>query len=92
MIPITDLSSLPKISGIYKVVDADNNVLYVGQAKNIYLRWNNGHHVIGKILAVCGTNAFIICVQVPEWLLNRAENAAIAFYQPQLNKKTPPIV
>lgn len=92
MIPITDLQNLPKISGIYKVVDADNNVLYIGQAKNIYVRWNNGHHKIGKILEICGTNAHISYVQIPEWLLNRAENAAIAFYQPQLNKKTPPIV
>lgn len=92
MIPITELQNLPKISGIYKVIDADNNVLYIGQAKNIYCRWNNGHHKLGKIIAMCGANAYIICVQIPEWLLNRAENAAIAFYQPPLNKKTSPVV
>lgn len=92
MIPITELHSLPKISGIYKVVDANNNVLYIGQAKNIHLRWNNGHHKTSKILAMCGANAFIVWVQIPERLLNRAENAAIAFDQPPLNIKTPPIV
>ncbi|MCC0176169.1 GIY-YIG nuclease family protein [Waterburya agarophytonicola K14] len=92
MTPITDLQSLPKISGIYKVIDADNNVLYIGQAKNIYLRWNNGHHKLGKIIARCGLDAYIVWVQIPEWLLNRAENAAIAFYQPPLNMKNSPIV
>ena len=92
MIPVTDLKSLPKIGGIYKVVDSSNNVLYIGQAKNIYHRWNNGHHKLGAILSICGTNAYIVCIQVPEWLLNRAENAAIAFYSPPLNIRTPPVV
>lgn len=74
------------------MIDANNNVLYIGQAKNIYARWNNGHHKISKIISICGTNAYIKWVEVPEWLLNRAENAAISFYLPPLNSKTPPIV
>ncbi|MGF1591274.1 MAG: GIY-YIG nuclease family protein [Pleurocapsa sp.] len=92
MIPITDLKSLPKISGIYQVIDANNNVLYIGQAKNIYTRWNNGHHKFRQILELCGVNAYISYVEIPEWLLNRAENAAIAFYQPPLNIKSPSVV
>lgn len=93
MIPIQDLKSLPKISGIYKIVDANNGrVLYIGQAKDIYHRWNNGHHKLSEIISMCGMNAYIAWVQVPEWLLNRAENAAIAFYHPPLNMKTPPVV
>lgn len=91
-IKITNLKSLPEISGIYKVTDAKSNVLYIGQAKNIHRRWNQGHHKIGEILEICDTNAYITCVQVPEWLLNRAENAAIAFYQPILNYRNPPVV
>jgi excinuclease UvrABC nuclease subunit len=92
MISITNLKSLPKISGIYKVIDANNNVLYIGQAKNIYNRWNHGHHKLSKIISMYGINAYITWVQIPEWLLNRAESAAIAFYQPPLNIKNPPIV
>ena len=91
-IQITNLHNLPKISGIYKVIDANNNVLYVGQAKNIYQRWHLGHHKLGKIIEICGVNAYISCTEVPEWLLNRAENAAISFYRPALNLRTPPIV
>ena len=68
------------------------NVMYIGQAKNIYQRWNQGHHKIGKILKICGTDAYVSFVEVPEWLLNRAENAAISFYQPALNLKNPPVV
>lgn len=93
MIPITDLKSLPKISGIYKVINiTSNSILYVGQAKNIYHRWNSGHHKLAQIISICGTNAYITWVQVPEWLLNRAENAAITFYQPPLNIRIPPVV
>jgi excinuclease UvrABC nuclease subunit len=83
---------LPQVSGIYKVLDANQKVLYIGQAKNIYRRWQSGHHKIAEILALCGTNAYIEWVEIPEWLLNRAENAAICFYQPSLNFRIPPVV
>jgi excinuclease UvrABC nuclease subunit len=92
MLSITNLQALPKASGIYKVVDAEGCVIYIGQAKNIHTRWNNGHHKLSDILAECGTNAFIQWVLVPGWLLNRAEFAAISFHQPKLNKKRPPVV
>jgi hypothetical protein len=35
---------------------------------------------------------YIDWVEVPKWLLNRAENAAVSFYQPKLNSKIPPVV
>jgi excinuclease UvrABC nuclease subunit len=74
------------------VLDSSMNVIYVGQAKDIYERWNNGHHKISSIIAEYGISAYISWVEVPEWLLNRAENAAFCFYQPKLNSKTPPVV
>jgi excinuclease UvrABC nuclease subunit len=92
MIAISQLHELPKTSGIYRVMDAQGVTLYIGQAKNIHHRWNNGHHKLGEIIAICGIDAYITWVEVPEWLLNRAENAAVVFYKPQLNAKTPPIV
>ena len=92
IVPIDRIESLPQVSGIYKVLDANQKVLYIGQAKNIYLRWQKGHHKIAEILTMCGTDAYIEWVELPEWLLNRAENAAVCFYQPPLNFKTPPIV
>jgi excinuclease UvrABC nuclease subunit len=92
MLPITQLEHLPKISGIYKVLDANGNVIYVGQAKNIYSRWNNGHHKLSEIIAEYGIEVYIDWAEIPEWLLNRAENATTSFYQPKLNSKTPPVV
>ncbi len=35
---------LPSYSGIYVVADKDDRVWYVGQAKNIYLRWQGKSH------------------------------------------------
>jgi excinuclease UvrABC nuclease subunit len=92
MLPITQLKDLPSCCGIYRVLDAKGKVIYVGQARNIHQRWNNGHHKIGEILAYCGTDAFIDYVELPVWLLNRAENVAVRHYSPVLNKNTPSIV
>jgi excinuclease UvrABC nuclease subunit len=92
MVPITQLNKLPKISGVYKVVNIEGEVLYIGQAKNIYERWNNGHHQLANIIALCGSLAYIEWVQIPEWLLNRAEHVALIFYKPTLNKKNAPVV
>jgi excinuclease UvrABC nuclease subunit len=92
MLPISRLELLPKISGIYRVLDADGNVIYVGQAKNIHSRWTNGHHKLSEIISEYGIDVYIDWVVIPEWLLNRAENAAFSFYRPKLNSKTPPVL
>ena len=92
MLPINQLDALPKISGIYRVLDAEGCVIYIGQARNIHERWNNGHHKLGKIIAEHGVDACIDWVCIPSWLLNRAENAAVSFYRPKFNAKTPPVV
>lgn len=92
MLPIQNLEALPQVSGIYRVLDAEGNVIYIGQAQNIYDRWNDGHQKLGKIIAEHGLAAWIDWAVIPEWLLNRAENAAVTFYQPKFNSKTPPVV
>lgn len=91
-VPVNNLKALPSVSGIYLVYDADGEVIYIGQAKNIHQRWKSGHHKLGEIITECGTNAYISWVEVPEWLLNRAENAAVRFYKPRLNLRTPSVV
>jgi excinuclease UvrABC nuclease subunit len=92
MITILQLHELPKTSGIYRVVDFSGTTLYIGQAKNIHHRWNSGHHKLGEIIAICGLDAYITWVEVPQWLLNRAEHVAVCDYKPILNAKTPPLV
>jgi excinuclease UvrABC nuclease subunit len=89
---ITNINQLPKICGIYKVIDSQGTVIYVGQSKNIYKRWNDGHQVLPKILKNYQeiSGIYIECIEIPEFLLNRAENLAIKFHQPWLNQKLPP--
>jgi len=48
--------------------------------------------MLSKIIAEYGIATYIDWVEVPGWLLNRAENAAISFYLPKLNSKIPPVV
>ncbi len=52
------------------MLNAQEKIIYVGQAKNIHKRWNNGHHKLSNIIAECGTDTYIDCVAIPEWLLN----------------------
>ncbi|EAZ90481.1 GIY-YIG nuclease family protein [Crocosphaera chwakensis] len=92
MISVKNIYLLPKVSGVYKVIDGQGTIIYVGQSKNIYRRWNNGHHILPKIIRECGDNTLIDWVEVPEWLLNRVENMTVSFYQPKFNRKTPPVV
>ena len=91
-LPITQLNRLPRTSGLYKVTNADGKVIYIGQAQNIHERWNQGHHKLSAILSESGTAAYIDWVEIPKWLLNRAEHAAIRFYKPKLNLRMPPVV
>lgn len=92
MLEITNLQELPHVSGVYKIINSQGQVVYIGQAKNINKRWKKGHHKLGEIIAKYGLNVYIEWVVVPEWLLNRVENTAISFYQPEFNSKKPPIV
>lgn len=93
MIPLSKIAELPASSGIYLVVSGCGTILYIGQAQNIRMRWLKGHH---KFAALAARDDFLSIrirwVNVPQWLLNRAENAAVSHYQPILNQKTPPVV
>lgn len=93
MLSITRLEELPSCSGIYRVLDQNGTVIYIGQAKDIHERWNRGHHKLIEIIAYCqGVDAFIDWTYVPQWLLNRVENCAVRHYNPILNKKKPPVL
>lgn len=93
MLPFSRLQDLPAVSGIYLVLGGDGRVIYVGQSKNIRQRWKQGHHKMTELLARDDFSVIQIrWVQLPCWLLNRAENAAIGFYQPALNGPMPPVV
>lgn len=92
MISISQLHELPKTSGIYRVIDSQGVTVYIGQSKNIHDRWCGGHHKLAEIIYLYGIDVYITWVEVPEWLLNRAESAAVFDYQPKLNDRKPPVV
>ena len=96
MLSMKDRDKLPNKPGIYRVLDGDQNVIYVGQAQDIRERWKNKkHHKLKPIEEYCKkkeTEAFIDWVLVPKKLLNRVENCAVEFYDPILNASTPPLV
>ena len=91
-VPIKHLDDLPKVSGIYRIVTASGKTVYVGQSVNIHQRWNGGHEKLAKAIAQFGGDIKIAWTPVPQWLLNRAEHTAVAYYKPELNRKTPSVV
>lgn len=79
---------LPAISGIYVVVDCDDNVWYVGQAVNLNIRWRGeGHHRYAQLIRSHGKRQFQIywigCL--PEEL-NQQEQHYINLFQPSINR------
>lgn len=61
-VPIESTDDLPKIQGIYMVIE-DDDILYVGKSINIHQRWKNGHHKQRKFYG--HQEAAIIWVELP---------------------------
>jgi hypothetical protein len=82
-----DLSQLPPISAVYRVLHCDH-IIYVGQAVNLKKRWQN-HHILPQLLQRYGTDWTIDWVEISPSNLNRAEAFAYRHFKPELNQKNP---
>ena len=77
---------LPEYSGIYYVLDDNNNIWYIGQAKNIRKRWQGkSHHRIYQLAAQKKKHFTIYYEQVSESQLGSIEKQRIENYHPHLN-------
>ena len=86
--PFTESHKLPCISGIYVVVDCNDNVWYVGKAINLNSRWNGrGHHRYAQLSRSNGKRDFSIfwktCVASE---LDKTERYYINLLKPSLNE------
>lgn len=77
---------LPEYSGIYYVLDENNNVWYIGQAKNICKRWKGkSHHRIYQLELQKKKHFIIYYERVSESQLDIVETQRIETYRPELN-------
>lgn len=77
---------LPECSGIYYVVDQNNVIIYIGQAKNLKKRWQgNSHHRINQLKATRKREFHLYYEKVSESQLDQIEKSLIQKYQPELN-------
>ena len=77
---------LPEVAGIYYVIDENNNVWYIGKAKNLCKRWQGkSHHRIYQLQAQKKKHFTIYYEQVSESQLDDIEKQRIAKYHPHLN-------
>jgi uncharacterized cysteine cluster protein YcgN (CxxCxxCC family) len=76
------LYDLPKVSGIYLALASDDDVLYIGQAKNINKRWESHHRKSDLEKFNCTQIAWF---PIQEEFLNIAERDALLQLRPLLN-------
>lgn len=78
---------LPEYSGIYYVLDENQTVWYIGQAKNIRKRWQGkSHHRIYQLESQKKYHFYIYYEAVHISDLNNIEKQRIQEYDPHLNK------
>lgn len=87
-LPFKERHKLPSISGIYVVVDCNDNVWYVGQAVNLNSRWTGrGHHRYAQLSRSNGKRNYSIFWKssVPREL-DKMEQHYIKLLQPSINQ------
>jgi len=78
---------LPEYSGIYYVLDENQTVWYIGQAKNIRKRWQGkAHHRIYQLESQKKYHFYIYYEAVNACDLNTVEKQRIQQYDPHLNE------
>lgn len=83
-VPISDKRNLPKCAGIYLIISSSNQVLYIGQSKNIFQRWRQGHH--RNYVRGAFSNGCIAWLEVKDIsLLNKNEQDLIKYFDPPFN-------
>lgn len=84
---LTQRERLPSQSGIYVVVDAEEQVWYVGRSINLNARWNGkGHHRYKQLSRTNNKRLYKIYWQFfPSEALNEKEQLYIALFKPHLN-------
>jgi excinuclease UvrABC nuclease subunit len=86
--PIDRCRELPACAAVYFVLDADGQVLYIGQTGELRTRWT-AHHRRKAYAAAPGARLVWLTISDKDLLLS-VEAACIAFFQPRDNGKTIP--
>lgn len=85
--PLEQRWSLPTVQCVYFVLSSKNQVLYIGQTKNLANRWRT--HTLYKALKTLN-NIRIVWMQISdESLLLEVEEILINHYQPEFNLNKP---
>ena len=88
-VELADRASLPNIPAIYYATDRTGQILYVGKATNLYLRWNSrrfgAHHKLNELSQYHGVKLHYR--QRPLWRLDHDEAVEIKRFDPPLNDR-----
>ncbi|NJK40008.1 MAG: GIY-YIG nuclease family protein [Oscillatoriales cyanobacterium RM2_1_1] len=86
-LPLTQREQLPRQPGIYIVVDAEEQIWYVGKSVNLNARWNGkGHHRYKQLSRTNNKRSYRIHWQTfPANQLSEKEQQYIDLFKPHLN-------
>ena len=77
------LPTLPAISALYFVLNANNDVLYVGQSRNLRQRWYMGHGRIQQFREAAFQRIHWLPLDIEDLVFTESE--AIAYFAPSIN-------
>ncbi|QNJ17662.1 hypothetical protein SynA1840_02130 [Synechococcus sp. A18-40] len=83
-VAFSDYRQLPEKPGIYACLNAAGETLYIGQALNLFDRWNSGHH--RAIDIACAGGSSIHWMWIEPSLLDEVEHSLLLKHRPSLNK------
>jgi len=88
-VELADRAALPIISAIYYATDWAGQILYVGESKNLYLRWNSrrfgAHHKLNELSQYHGVKLHYW--KRPLWRRRHDEAVEIERFDPPLNDR-----
>ncbi len=86
-VALENRKELPLVSGIYYVIDQNNIIWYIGQAKNLQGRWKSkSHHRLFQLKSQKKVKFTIYYRTLESSKLNETEQKEIAKYHPHLNQ------
>ncbi|WP_198648406.1 GIY-YIG nuclease family protein [Cyanothece sp. BG0011] len=86
-VALENRKELPSLSGVYYVIDQNNIIWYIGQAKNLQSRWKSqSHHRLFQLKSQKKVKFTIYYRTLESSKLNEVEQKEIAKYHPHLNQ------
>jgi hypothetical protein len=86
-VSLAERGQLPRLPGIYFALDEADTLIYIGLARNLFLRWRGtAHHRYAQLMATGGIRLAYLLID-DESMLATVEVALIKRFAPAMNQR-----